>query len=103
MLSCGHDRTPFGAPLCSHLRTCREPWLYYVRWYTGSGLNTELICIPCAETREKGMSVKADSVCEECFKYAVQEVCDFQRTGGQPEILVRSAPFNGTVKETPIP
>lgn len=103
MLSCGHDRTPVGAPLCSHVRDCREPWLSYVKWYIGSGLESELICVPCAEAREKGLSVKAEPVCAECFEYALTEVCDFKRTGGKPEIRVRSMPFNGAVKETSIP
>lgn len=103
MLSCGHDRTPFGAPLCSHVRACREPWLSYVKWYTGSGLEVELICVPCAEARETGVSVEAGSVCEECFDYALTEVCDFKRTGGKPEIRIRSAPFNTAVKKAAIP
>jgi hypothetical protein len=53
MLACGHDREPFGAPMCVHLRICREPWLSYVRWYTGSGMGTEFLCNSC--------------VCKPCF------------------------------------
>jgi hypothetical protein len=103
MLSCGHERTPFGEPLCSHVRLCREPWLHYVRWYTGSGLDTELLCVPCAEARENGLQVEAETVCQECFEEAVTEFCDFLRTGGKPEIRIQSAPFNGALKETAIP
>jgi hypothetical protein len=103
MLSCGHERPPFGAPLCLHLRTCRQPWLNYVKWYIGSGLNTELICVPCAEAREKGLSVEVESVCEECFEYATREVCDLVRTAGKPEIRVRSIRFNSALRETPLP
>jgi hypothetical protein len=103
MLSCGHEKTPFGVPLCSHIRTCREPWLSYVKWYVGSGLNTEFICVPCAEAREKGLPIQAESVCEECFEYATTEICDFSRTGGQPEIRIVSTIFDGTLSKTAIP
>lgn len=94
---------PFGVPLCLHLRTCRQPWLKYVKWYTGSGLDTEFICVPCAEAREKGLSVEAEPVCEECFEYATTEVGDLVKTGGKAEIRIRSAELNPTLKRTGIP
>jgi hypothetical protein len=37
-LACGHEGTPFGSPICAHLRECTKPWLSYVKWYTGAGL-----------------------------------------------------------------
>lgn len=46
MLPCGHERAPFGSPICVHLRTRREPWFPYMKWYTGSGFEAELICDP---------------------------------------------------------
>lgn len=103
MLSCGHEKTQFGVPLCSHLRTRRKPWLDYVKWYTGSGLNTEFICVVCAEAREKGLSVEAEYVCEACFEYATREVGDLTKTGGQPEIRVSSEEFHGALNKTGIP
>jgi len=100
MLVCTHEREPFGAPMCAHLQTCREPWIKYVKWYIGSGLATELLCVPCAERREQGLPVAVESVCEECFEYATTEVCDLVRTGGKPEIRIRPETFNGALKET---
>jgi hypothetical protein len=84
MLACGHDRAAFGPPLCAHMRTRRQPWLNYVKWYTGRSLLTELICVPCAEAREQGQAVAVESVCEECFEYAIGEVCDLVKAGGKP-------------------
>ena len=57
MLACGHDRDPFGAPICGHLRVCREPWLGYLKWYTGAGMDTELLCNSCVGDRQDGRPV----------------------------------------------
>lgn len=103
MLSCGHEKTAFGVPLCLHLRTCRQPWLQYVKWYTGLRLNTELICVACGEAREKGLPVGTEHVCEECFEYATTEVGDLLKIGGQPQILISSEQFDGTLHKTEIP
>lgn len=103
MISCGHDKPAYGAPLCVHMRTCRQPWLKYVKWYTGQGLTTEFICVPCAEAREKGQSVEVEPVCKECFRYAIEEVCDLERAGGQAEIKVCPMPFDSRLKESAIP
>ena len=103
MLSCGHDTTAYGAPLCVHMRTCRKPWLEYVKWYTGQGLTTQLICVACAEMLEKGQSVEVEPVCEECFDYAIYDVCDLVRAGGKPEIRVCDMPFDSRLKEFEIP
>jgi hypothetical protein len=76
MLACGHDREPFGAPICAHLRVCRNPWLSYLRWYTGSGIDSELLCNSCAAERESGHSVTTELVCQGCFEYATTEIGD---------------------------
>ena len=103
MLACEHDRTPFGSPICRHLRVCREPWLGYVKWFVGSGLQTELICLPCAEEREKGVPTEIEGVCEECFDYATTEVGDLVGVRGKAGIRIRSEPFNSTLTETALP
>jgi hypothetical protein len=54
MLACDHERNPFGSQMCIHLRTCRDPWIDCVKWYTGSGCNAELLCVPCVQKREPG-------------------------------------------------
>lgn len=94
MLACGHDAPPFGSPLCEHLRTCREPWLSYVKWYTGTGTETELLCKSCATVRTEGGSVRTEKVCEECFEYATTEIGDLEGARGRPEILMRAEPFD---------
>ena len=103
MLACNHDREPFGSPICVHLRTCREPWIEYVKWYTGSAVNVELLCVPCAERREQQLSVEVESICEDCFEYATEEMWNFEKSGGKPEIRSRAEALNPTVKETALP
>lgn len=103
MLACGHERAPFGAPMCSHLRVCREPWISYVKWYIGSGLDVELLCNPCADEREKGLPAVAELVCEECFEYATTEVGDLVGVRGKPEIRTRSEAFSLTLRKTALP
>jgi hypothetical protein len=95
MLSCGRERTQFAVPLCLHLRTCRQPWFKSVKWYIGSGLNTEYICVPCAEAREKGLSVEAEPVSEQCFEYATTEVGDLVKAGARKSSGPRPCNFPG--------
>jgi hypothetical protein len=102
-VSCGHGQAPFGVPLCLHLRTAREPWLKYVKWFVGSGLDTEFICVDCAEARDKGLSAETAFVCRECFQHATTEIGELTRTGGNPEIRVVSKAFDQLVHETLIP
>ena len=102
-VSCGHGEAPFGVPLCSHVRAAREPWLKYVKWFVGSGLDTEFICVECADARDKGLSAETAFVCRECFQHATTEIGELTRTGGHPEIRVVSRPFDQSVHETLIP
>lgn len=103
MLACEHDNSPFGSPLCEHLRVEQERAIPYVRWYTGSGLNAELLCETCAETRAQGLSVDVVNVCEQCFDYASTRIGTQERIGGEPEIRVRPEPFNQTLKTASLP
>lgn len=103
MLACGHDRKPFGVPLCGHLRVCREPWLSYLRWYTGSGMDTELLCKSCVAERQEGRPFTTEIVCQECFEYATTEIGDLGGVGGKPEIRIRSEPFNPQLQSTDLP
>ena len=101
--SSGHEQAPFGVPLCLHLRTAREPWLKYVKWFVGSGLDTEFIGVECAEARDKGLSAETAFVCREWFQHATTEIGELTRMGGHPEIRVVSRPFDQLVHETLIP
>lgn len=103
MLACGHERAPFGTPMCAHLRSCREPGISYVKWHLGSGLDGELLCVPCAEDREKGVLTGVDSVCEECFEVATTEVGEFAGFRGSPGILTRPEPLDDALRETELP
>ena len=70
MLPCGHDKEPFVVPTpAAHLRLCRQPWMSYVRWYTGSGMDMELLCKVCAEERGNGRPIGNELVCRECFEF----------------------------------
>jgi hypothetical protein len=103
MLARGHDREPFGVPMCVHLRVCREPWLNYSRWYTGSGMGTELLCHSCMEERQSGRPVITALVCKECFEYAATEFGHLEGARGKPEIHVRSDFINPQLRSTGIP
>jgi hypothetical protein len=103
MLACGHDREPFGAPICVHLRVCREPWLGYVRWFTGSGTDTELLCNSCTEQRQNGRTIATEVVCRECFEYATTEIGDLNGVRGKPEVRIRSEPFDCQLEPTGLP
>lgn len=102
MLACGDERNPFGAPLCAHLRAADAP-INYVIWYTGSGLDAELLCLGCASERENGRPVDAGPVCEVCFSTAKEEAGQAVGTRGAPGILSRPAPFDAPLRETPLP
>src|SRR5262245_2708801 len=103
MLECGHERVPFREPMCVHMRSAREPWLKYVMWYTGVGLESELVCESCSGEREEGKSTSVGLVCEECFEHVTSELCYQVRVGGKPEIRLRADPFNTSLIATSIP
>ena len=99
MLACKHEREPFGSPMCIHLQMHRKPWIDYVKWYTGIGMNTDLLCVPCVERRKQQLDVQVDGVCQECFEYATTELFNRAGVAGRPEIRERSEPCNATLKD----
>jgi hypothetical protein len=103
MLACGHDREPFGVPVCAHLRADREPYVDYLRWYTGAGMDTHLLCRPSAEERENGRPVQTEVICRECFEYATTKVGELRGVRGRPEIVMRAEPFNARLLTTTLP
>lgn len=103
MLTCGHERLAFGDPLCDHLRTCREPWIRYLKWYGGSGLAAELLCLSCSESREKGAQVAVAAVCQECFTHVTTEVGALAGIRGKAGIVTRCEPFDATLVRTELP
>ena len=102
MLSCGHDREPYGSPLCVHLRVPGFDAGYCMNWYTGSGLNSEILCPVCAAKRKEGARPPVAQVCEECFEAAADQF-DIGFAGGSPEIRSRPEPMNAGLVETPLP
>jgi hypothetical protein len=103
MLACGHDREPFGTPMCGHVRLCREPGLRYLRLYTGTGMDSELLCKSCVSAREGGHPVTAEFVCQECFDYATTQLAVFEGVRGKPETRIRAEPFNSKLQSTALP
>src|SRR5215813_842118 len=99
MLACKHQKSAFGSPMCFHLQTGREPWTKHVKWYTGSGLNAELLCVPCVERRKQGLVVEVANVCEDCYSFITTEVSYQVSTAGAPELKIRPEPFNSTLKQ----
>lgn len=103
MIACGHEKTPFGEPLCTHIRNCRSPWLKSIKWLIGDGLKTEIVCVPCADGRENGLPVDVEPVCEECYQYLADEIMDMVGCRGKPGILIRPEIFNSTLKNSALP
>src|SRR5215813_9945391 len=102
MIACGHENTPFGEPLCTHIRKCRTPWIKSVKWLIGDGLKMEIVCVPCANDRENGRPVEAEPVCEECYQYLTGEIVDLVGLRGKPGILIRPEIFNSALKNSPL-
>ena len=103
MLACKHERSPFKSPICEHLRDAHEPWIEYVKWYIQSGLDAELVCVPCAEKRKQGFHVDVSQICEECFDHLTSEIAYQEKVGGKPGIKVRPEPFSTTLKTRLLP
>ena len=97
MTACSHDASPFGDPICTHLRDASDPWVRYVKWYTGKGLDLERLCEACAEARGEGGHVTVGTVCEECFRRITEDVADFVGVRGSPEVRSRPEPFETSV------
>jgi hypothetical protein len=89
--------------MCIHLQARREPWIAYVEWYVGRGVDTDLLCIPCADLRAAGQEVRVIGVCEECYEFATYEVGNLSGIRGTPQIIVRPEPFDHVLVETPLP
>lgn len=106
MLSCRHERAPFGDPICEHLRAQRGEQLSYVRWFTGAGTEVVLICSECAARRRGGVDegrAACAQVCEECFDLATDALGVLTGVEGSPEVRSRSLPFELDVREFPLP
>jgi len=103
MIACGHEKAPFGPPLCTHIRNCRTPWIKSVKWLIGDGLKLEIVCVPCADDRENGRPVDVEPVCEDCYQYLTDEIVELVGCRGRPGILIRPEIFNSTLKNSPFP
>lgn len=103
MLACGHERESFGNSICDHLRAPRKSRIDYFRWYTGCGLEMDLLCTSCMERRTKGELCSTTVVCQECFKDAVDANGHLSGVRGQPEIRSRNEPFNLQLRNVALP
>jgi hypothetical protein len=73
-----------------------------MKWYTGSGCDYELLCVPCVQRREQGDRIEVESVCEQCFERIKGEI-GLSGTRGKPEVKIRPEPFDFTIQQTRIP
>jgi hypothetical protein len=103
MPACGHEKAPFGEPLCIHIRSCRTPWIKSVNWLIGDGLKMEIVCVPCADGRESGQPVDVEPVCEECYQRLIDEIVEPVACRGKPGILIRPEIFDSTLKDIALP
>jgi hypothetical protein len=103
MVACGHEKTPFGESLCTHIRNCRTPGIESVNWLIGDGIKAEIVCVQCADDREKGLPVNVEPVCEECYQYLTEEIVDLAGLRGRPGILTRPEVFDSTLRNSAFP
>jgi hypothetical protein len=75
----------------------------YAKWYVGTWLDAELLCIQCADLRAAGQEVRVIGVCEECYEFATYEVGNLRGIRGTPQIIVRPEPFDHELVETSLP
>jgi hypothetical protein len=99
VLSCGHEASPYGAPVCEHIRAADAPVDHITR-YTGVGLDHDRVCSGCRDQVVGGIAVETAVVCEECFDATEGGV-----TGvvGMPEIRERPVAVDPTLKITAVP
>lgn len=104
MPACGHAASPHGDPLCAHLQAVTGAVsVDYVRWYTGTGLNVELLCMACAAARERGQDVTAAPVCDACFERATVDYGVLAGVRGKAGFVVRDEPWPIERVTTPLP
>jgi hypothetical protein len=89
--------------MCIHLQARRDPWIAYVKWYVGAGLNAHLLCIPCADLRAAAQEIRVIGVCQECYEFATTEVGNLRGVRGTPQVILRPEPFDNELLETSLP
>jgi hypothetical protein len=80
-----------------------QPYVPYVRWYTGKSLEYDLICPACAVEREAGHETRTADICVECRDWLVDEVGDLRGAKGRPGILERPERIEQSIDETHVP
>jgi hypothetical protein len=69
----------------------------------GEDIKTEILCVTCADDRENGRPVDIKPVCEECYKYLIEEIVDLVGCRGKSGILTRPEVFDSTLKSSALP
>jgi hypothetical protein len=90
---------PDRAAVCHHLAGRVEWGASYVRWLTGVGMESELLCKTCSEVRESGSAVEIVSICEPCRTVLIEDIGDVIAIRGTPEISVMPAAVDLTIVE----
>lgn len=96
---CRHPDVADRAQVCGHLAGHVEWGAAFVRWLTGVGIESELLCRACAEAREAGGEVEIVSICEPCHAFLTEEIGDVVGIGGTPGIRIMPAPVDLTIVE----
>jgi hypothetical protein len=100
-LGCHHEGRAFGVPLCLHIRARAGGMLECVRRYSGVGVENEILCVPCADERDKGELIATELLCETCYASATENV--YFRVRGSPEVRVRDEPINTVLVQSRLP
>ena len=103
LLACGHNADPFGSPMCSHLQRPEPTGTCYVKWYTGHGMDHDLVCFACAKEREQGITVSVSRLCGSCFEGTISDAGHAEGVRGAPEIRIRDENLQGLITESPLP
>lgn len=87
--------------VCPHLVGLTGfPCPAYYEWFTGVGLEKELLCVACATRREGGETIALLELEAEALEDVQGLNADLEGVRGAPEVRVRLAPVQGRFVET---
>jgi hypothetical protein len=89
--------------MCKHVSAADPEPLDIVRWYSGHGLQSELLCSACSIEREQGEPFAPTWLCEACYNEQLSEFNPPMRVRGQPEVLKRSEPMASELTRDTLP
>lgn len=97
---CSHDGSVSHPPICEHLQAAKDEPLAFHRWYTGSGMDCELLCPACVAARADGQTVEIKAQCDLCVAKGVDAWGEEGGHIGDPEVRQRPQPVDARLTAT---